>query len=201
MYRHHPQTLRLKQLIDEGAVGQVRVIRGAFTFTLTRETDVRLDPLLGGGSLWDVGCYPISMARYLVGDEPSEVSGWQRITPSGVDETFAGQLDFGSTVAQFDCGFRGPLRTHLEIVGTEGSIVVPAPFKPGLEEQLILNRGGSVETVRIEGEALYTGELDDLADAAAGGRPRISLRDSRGTIACILALYESAQSGEPVALA
>jgi len=199
MYRHHPQTLQLKALIDDGAVGSLQVIRSAFSFTLDRPRDVRFDPALGGGSLWDVGCYPVSMARYLAGAEPVAVMGWQRLTPGGIDEQFAGTLDFGRSVAQFDCSFRSPFRTHLEIVGSDASITVPVPFKPGLEEQLLITRAGVVESVASVGQALYSGELDDLADAAQlGHAPRVSLSDSRATVAAIVALYESARSGEPV---
>ncbi len=76
---------------------------------------------LTGGSIWDVGCYPISYARYIVGAEPVEVYGRQVTSKSGVDETFVGQMRFpGDVYAQFDSGFRAPFRTHIEIVGSEG---------------------------------------------------------------------------------
>jgi predicted dehydrogenase len=199
MYRHHPQTLQLKALIEDGAVGTLQVIRSAFSFTLDRPRDVRFDPALGGGSLWDVGCYPVNMARYLVGAEPVSVMGWQRLTPGGIDEQFAGTLDFGASLAQFDCSFRSPFRTHLEIVGSDASITVPVPFKPGLQEQLLINRAGVIESVPSIGQALYIGELDDLADAAQLGRAaRVPLSDSRAPIGAIVALYESARRGEPV---
>jgi xylose dehydrogenase (NAD/NADP) len=67
MYRHHPQTLKIKALVDSGAIGELRMVRGAFTFNINRPDDVRLDPQLGGGSIWDVGCYPLSFTRYVVG--------------------------------------------------------------------------------------------------------------------------------------
>ena len=67
MYMHHPQTRRVKELVDSGKLGRLQLIKGAFTFVLKREGDVRLQPELGGGSIWDVGCYPISYARLLVG--------------------------------------------------------------------------------------------------------------------------------------
>jgi predicted dehydrogenase len=201
MYRHHPQTLQLKALVDEGAIGSLQVIRSAFSFSLDRPRDVRFDPALGGGSLWDVGCYPVSMARYLVGAEPVSVMGWQRLTPGGIDELFAGSLDFGPSLAQFDCSFRSPFRTHLEIVGSDASITVPVPFKPGTAEQLLVNRAGVIESVPSAGQALYIGELDDLADAAQLGRPsRVSLSDSRSNVAAIVALYEAARRGKPVTI-
>jgi len=114
MYRHHPQTVLLKELLDRGTIGDVLVIRGAFTFTLTRPGDVRLDTSMGGGSLWDVGCYPVSMARYLAGREPVRVVGWQRSAPSGIDDVFVGMLDFGGTLYSEEHASNGldPLRSR-----------------------------------------------------------------------------------------
>ena len=204
MYRHHPQTLKVKELVDEGAIGKVRLVRGSFTFNLTRPGDVRLDPALRGGSIWDVGCYPISYARYVIGAEPVEVFGWQVTGPSGVDEAFTGQMCFpkgGDVCAQFDCGFRAPLRMHIEIVGSEGTIGVPHPFKPGVNEQILVARGGDVQTIAIPGQELYLGEVEDMADAILlGSAPRVSLSDSRGNVAAIVALLRSAREGGPVFL-
>jgi predicted dehydrogenase len=196
MYRHHPQTLHLKALVDEGAIGDLVLVRGSFTFSLMRPMDVRLEVALGGGSLWDVGCYPVSMARHLIGEEPVRVFGWQRETPAGIDDLFAGTLHFGKVLAQFDCGFCVPLRTHLEVVGTRGAIAVPMPFKPGLEERMVITRDDGSETVAVTGQQLYAGEIEDFADAVLLGRaPRVSLADSRANVATLVALYESARRG------
>ncbi|MBN2372152.1 MAG: Gfo/Idh/MocA family oxidoreductase [Vicinamibacteria bacterium] len=202
MYRHHLQTIRVKELIDGGALGRVRLVRGVFTFTLDRETDVRLNPDLGGGSLWDVGCYPVSFARAALGEEPVEVFGWAEQGGTGVDEAFAGQLRFPSgAFAQLDCGFRSPYRTEIEIVGSEGTLRVPRPFKPGLHETLLLDRGGTMEAIEIRGDALYLGEIEDVADAALLGKPqRVSLADSRGNCATLVALLQSAREGRPIRL-
>ncbi|HBY92596.1 MAG TPA: gfo/Idh/MocA family oxidoreductase, partial [Chloroflexi bacterium] len=75
MYRHHPQTLKAQAIVNSGALGKLQFIRGAFTFTLNREGNFRLQKEMGGGSLWDVGCYPVNFARTLVGAEPLEVFG------------------------------------------------------------------------------------------------------------------------------
>lgn len=202
MYRHHPQTLRVKELIDSGALGKLRVIRGSFTFTLTQPGDPRLDPALGGGSIWDVGCYPISYARFVTAAEPIEVFGWQVTGSTGIDEVFAGQMRFpGDMYVQFDCGFRAPFRTHIEIVGSEASLVAPRPFRPGLDERLYLVRGDEMETLTIPGQELYLGQVEDLADAILLGRsPRVSLEDSRGNVAAIAALLRSAREGRPVSM-
>ena len=68
MYRHHPQTLKVQELVKSGSLGTLKLIRGSFSFMLSREGDVRLDPAMGGGSIWDVGCYPISYARSVLGE-------------------------------------------------------------------------------------------------------------------------------------
>ncbi len=203
MYRHHPQTLKVKELVDAGAIGQVRLVRGSFSFNLTREGDVRLDPLLGGGSLWDVGCYPVSYARFVLGKEPVEVFGRKVVGRSGVDETFTGNLRFPDNVhAQIDCSFRATFRTHVEIVGSEGAISIPHPFKPGLEEQIFITRGDDSERIAIQGQELYLGEVEDMADAVLLGRPpRISLADSRANVAALVALLESAERRQPVPIA
>jgi len=203
MYRHHPQTIKVKDLVDSGAIGKVQVVNGSFTFKLTDPTDVRMIPEMGGGSVWDVGCYPISYARYIAGAEPIEVSGWQVTGPTGVDETFVGQMRFANGVcAQFDCGFRAPFRTHIEIVGSDGAISIPHPFRPGLGERITVMRGDDVQTLTIPGEELYVGEVEDMADAILlGTPPRVSLADSRGNVATIAALLRSARENRPLPVA
>jgi predicted dehydrogenase len=202
MYRHHPQTLKVKQLVESGAIGKLRLVRGSFTFSIAREEDIRLNKTLVGGSIWDVGCYPISYARYIIGTEPVEVFGRQVTSKSGVDETFVGQMRFpGDVYAQFDSGFRAPFRTHIEIVGSEGIITIPRPFKPNDQDQVTLSRGDTVEMVTSDREVLYLGEVEDIADAILNGKaPRISLADSRANVATIVALLQSSLEGKPVTL-
>ncbi len=202
MYRHHPQTLKVKEMVESGALGRLQLIRGAFTFTLTREGNYRSDPAMGGGSIWDVGCYPISYARTLIGAEPLEVFGWQVEGPSGVDESFVGQMRFeGGVLAQFDCGFASPFRSWMEIVGSEATLHIPNPFKPSHKATVTLTRGDQAETLPMPGVDLYLGEVDDLCDAIEHGRtPRITLADSRANLAAILALLESARTGKAITL-
>jgi D-xylose 1-dehydrogenase (NADP+, D-xylono-1,5-lactone-forming) len=202
MYRHHPQTLRVKQLVDEGAIGEPRFVRGSFSFPLTRPDDVRLDPTMGGGSLWDVGCYPVSFIRFVLGAEPVEVVGHATLGPTGIDETFAGQMVFpGGVLAQLDCGFRAPYRTQMEIVGGEGRILIPEPWVPGSGKPLEVTRGSTEEAIVVDGEDRYRLEIEDLSDAALHGRaPRVSLDESRGNVAALVALLESAREGRVVRL-
>jgi xylose dehydrogenase (NAD/NADP) len=202
MYRHHPQTLKVKEMVDSGMLGELQTFRGAFTFTLTRENDIRSKKETGGGSIWDVGCYPISYARTIMNAEPVEVFGWQVLGPSGTDDSFFGQLRFpNERYAQFDCGFKSPSRAQVEIIGARGTLNIPDPFKPGLTGKLLLTRGDQTETIKVKGRELYIGEVEDMADAILLGKtPRISLADSRNNTAVILALIESAQTGRPVQL-
>ena len=198
MYRHHAQTLKVKEIVDSGVLGKLQLIKGAFTFTLTREGNFRWQAEAGGGSIWDVGCYPISYARMIVGADPVEVFGWQVTGQGGADESFIGQMKFeGGIHAQFDSGFKSPSRSMIEIVGTDASLNIPNPFKPGKATEIYLLRGGKQETIKIKGDELYLGEVEDLCDAIAQNKsPRISLEDSRGNIAIILALLESAKTGK-----
>ena len=202
MYRHHPQTLKVQDLVRNGSLGTLKLIRGSFTFVISREGDVRLRPELGGGSIWDIGCYPISYARSVVGRDPRQVFGWQVTGPTGIDETFVGQMRFADDILmQFDSSFDIPFHSFMEIIGSEGTLNIPRPFKPETDEKLYLTRDDKTETIKVKGQELYIGEVEDMADAILLGKEsRISLDDSRGNVATIRALLESARTGKPVEL-
>ena len=203
MYRHHPQTLKVQELVKSGSVGTLKLIRGSFSFILSREEDIRLlDPAMGGGSIWDIGCYPISYARTVVGENPLEVFGWQVTGKTGIDETFVGQMRFAGDIhAQFDSSFAIPHHAFMEIVGSEGTLSIPAPFKPEVNERIFLTRNEKTETIKVKGQELYLGEVEDMADAILLGKDsRISLQDSRVNVAVIRALLESARVGKSVSI-
>jgi predicted dehydrogenase len=203
MYRHHPQTLAAKDLLDSGVIGQVRFVRGTFTFPLDRPKDVRWRPELGGGALWDVGCYPLSFTRFLLGQEPVEVFGTAVVGATGIDETFAGQLVFpGGVLAQLDCGFRSPVRAELELAGTEGTIRVRNPWQPAPELPILVSRGDQpAQAVPVEDKERFRLEIEDLASAILHGTPpRVALAESRANVAALVALHESARTSRPVRL-
>ena len=202
MYRHHPQTAKVRQIVARGDLGAPRLIRGSFAFTLSRPADVRLDPSLGGGSLWDVGCYPLSYARTVLGQEPLEVYGSRHDGPTGIDQTFTAQLRFPEDVlVQFDCSFETPFRAVMEIVGEDATLTVTEPFKPGAQASLVLQSKDSTHTIHTEPAELYAGEVEDLAEAVLDGKPpRVSLADSRANVAAIVALLRSAREGRPIRL-
>jgi predicted dehydrogenase len=195
MYKHHPQTLKVLDLVKQRAIGDLLVVKGTFTFNL-------IDPEMGGGCLWDVGCYPISFSRLVAAAEPIEVFGWRKLGPTGIDEVFAGQMRFGNgLLAQFESGFRTPYRTGMEIIGSTGSIRIERPFKPECDKPIGIFHGDRTESIRVPDQELYQGEIEDMENAALDGKPqRVPLEDSRKNVAVIKALLESAQTGRPVVL-
>ncbi len=202
MYRHHPQTLRARELVTSGAIGQLLIIRGAFTAQMDRPNDVRWDPAMGGGCLWDVGCYPVSYARYIAGATPLEVFGWQVNGPSGVDQVFTGQLRFpGDVLAQFHASFCAPYNTFMELIGTTGILRVPIPFQSNQDAVLQLMKGDKSEIIPTPGPDRYLLEVENLSGAILEGQtPRISLADSRANVATLVALLQSAREGRPITL-
>jgi predicted dehydrogenase len=202
MYRSHAQTLKVREIVQGGKLGQVKMVRGTFTFSGVAPGNYRLDPAMGGGALWDVGVYPLSFTRFVLEAEPLEVFGWQVTGPTGVDETFAAQLRFPDEVfLQMDVSMARPYHVFMEFVGDEAALVVPQPFNPGLKNALYLTRRGKTETVTTNGTGTYVGEVEAMADAVLdGASPAVPLADSRGTVAAIQALFESARTGKPVTL-
>ncbi len=196
MYRHEPLTAKVQDLVRGGALGTVRAIVSGFTFALTNANDPRLDPALGGGSLWDVGCYPVTYAGLLAGRDPKMVFGAAHWHASGVDEEFVGMLRFpGGTTATIYSGFRATLRTWLEVIGTEGSLTVPNPFKPGPLETLELQRNGRMAAIAVAGSPqLFVRQIEHFEHSALDGAPSIvTLADSRAAAATLSALLDSAR--------
>jgi xylose dehydrogenase (NAD/NADP) len=194
MYRHHPQTKRVAELVRDGSVGRLRAIRAAFSFPLADPENVRMQPELDGGALMDVGCYCVSGSRLLAG-EPERVYGEQRLAPTGVDSTFAGVMRFpGDVVAVFHCSMDLPSRQELEVLGTEGTLLVQAPWRVDFGGDVLLNG----ERVDVPEADSYRLELEDFAAAARGERePLLGRGDTLGQARTLDRLYASAESGRP----
>jgi D-xylose 1-dehydrogenase (NADP+, D-xylono-1,5-lactone-forming) len=175
MYRHHPKTLMLRQLVSSGALGEIRTIRSSFNFPAEDPTtDIRYDPLLAGGSLLDVGSYCVSLANYLEGEQPSEVTGIARHTRSGVDEQFYGTMVYPSeTVSVFDCSMNSPLSTRVSVLGSHGEAVVDMPWYAHLPPTTIEVRyaDGRQEQINASGENAYYLETEDFAAVCRGDKP------------------------------
>lgn len=139
VWRIHPQHVTARRLIDEGVIGAVRLVRAAFSFVLNRP-NIRMDRELGGGSILDAGCYPLSAARFYFGDEPKRVYAKGALDSQyDVDLTAAGILEFSAGNALFDCSFDLPFRTDLEIVGDKGRIYFPRAWQPPEEATIFVN--------------------------------------------------------------
>jgi predicted dehydrogenase len=200
MYRHNPQTKRAKQLLDEGAIGELRLIRSAFSYSLYDEDNIRLSTALDGGALMDVGCYNVSGSR-LFGGEPEKVYGDAWFGPSGTDWVFAGMLRFpGNVKALFDCGTAMTVRDELEAIGTEGSLFLDDPWHcvaPGID----IRREGRVERIEIAVADSYRLELENLSDAIRGEGQLLLGRDDAVAQARVLeALHDSATHGTPLSV-
>ncbi len=198
MYRHHPQTARLAEIVASGAIGELRVIRAVFSYSLYDADNIRLRTDVEGGALMDVGCYCISGAR-LLGGEPESVVGAAHIGSSGTDWVFAGMMRFpGDVVALFDCGTSLPNRDELEAIGTEGSVFLDDPWHCGTPV-IELRRNDSVERIEIEAANPYRLELEDLNAAIRGERaPLLGREDAMGQVRAIDALFRSHEAGGAV---
>jgi D-xylose 1-dehydrogenase (NADP+, D-xylono-1,5-lactone-forming) len=198
MYRHNPQTAKLEELVRGGAIGELRVVRTAFSYALYDADNIRLRTDVEGGSLMDVGCYCVSGSR-LLGGEPESVFGQAYLGPTGTDWVFSGALRFpGDVHALFDCGTSLAERDELEAIGTEGSLFLDDPWHC-LEPVLELRRNGEVERIELEPVDSYRLELENLADAAAGRAPLLLGRDDAvGQARAIEALFRSADEGAVV---
>jgi predicted dehydrogenase len=199
MYRHNPQTTRLTELIREGAIGDLRVVRSSFSYALYDTENIRLRTDVEGGSLMDVGCYCVSGSRLLAG-EPESVFGQATIGPSGTDWVFTGAMRFAGDVhALFDCGTSLAERDELEAVGTEGSLFLDDPWhchEPVIE----VRRDGGVERIELDPVDSYRLELENLADAITGDAPLLLGReDALGQARTIEALFRSAETGTTAA--
>ena len=200
MYRHNPQTRKLAELVRDGAIGELRVVRSAFSYSLYDTANIRLRTDVEGGSLMDVGCYCVSGSRLLAG-EPESVFGQASIGPSGTDWVFAGTMRFpGDVFAQFDCGTSLPDRDELEAIGTEGSLFLDDPWHchtPLIE----VRRDDGIERIVLDPVDSYRLELENLSDAIQGEAPLLLGReDAIPQARALEALHRSAETMTPVAV-
>jgi len=179
MYRLHPQTRRLVELIASGAIGEVRAVDTTFSFDSNPEETARLaDPALGGGGILDVGCYCTSLARLVAQAalgvdvvEPVEVSGMAKLSPSGVDEYATGLLRLpGDILATISCGIRLAREDGIRVFGTQGQLYVPQPAwihplrGPGTSQIILTPSSGEPEVIEVEAtQGVFAREADHVA--------------------------------------
>ncbi|MGL4552569.1 MAG: Gfo/Idh/MocA family protein [Gemmataceae bacterium] len=201
MWPHHPRTARVRQAIDDGRIGPVRRVTGAFTFSLPPDpANIRLQPGTAGGSLLDVGCYPVYGIRWAFGVEPVKAFAAAR-HGYGVDLEVSGVLWFADgRMASFDCGFAAPMRQWLEVVGETGVIRVPELWVPGDDAAFFIERPGvPAERHAVEGADQIGHMLDGFAAAVLDGTPvRPGPDEAVGTLRVLDALARSAREGRAV---
>ena len=199
---HHPRTHKLRQFLDGGGFGEVTKVNAAFTFMLDSlpTSNIRMQREAGGGGLLDVGCYCIYAIRWWMRAEP--VSVFAKATfVNDVDVALSGVLTFADgRTANFDSGFTHPLRTWVEIVGTQGIVRVPNHWVPDDFACFKVTRiDGTEETIGTPGENQMVHMLDDFAAAVFGNREVYpDPLEAVKTLRVLDALAESARSGREV---
>ncbi len=203
MYRFHPQTIWTLEQIANGRIGNVKLIHSSFSFNVgSRPHDIRLQADLAGGSLMDVGCYPINLCRAIYGRTPIAVGARVYAPATGEVERYASAvLDFDDgCFGLIDSSFELPTRQVAEIIGEAGTITIPLPFTPGhieamvilaLEGQTIHQRFSPVDHFRLEVEHFS-------ACIRYGHQPLLSLEETIENLATIEAIYQSAGYRWPI---
>jgi D-xylose 1-dehydrogenase (NADP+, D-xylono-1,5-lactone-forming) len=198
MYRFHPRTRKLAELVAAGDIGAPTLVRGSFGFPLSDRGNVRLSAELAGGALMDVGCYPVNAARMLAGPvtNATATARWQ-----DVDVTLAGVLDHESgALSLISCSLAGGRHNVLQVVGTDGVIDVPAAFTPPKDQlsRLVVTRGTETEELTFEPVDQYTAEAEGFAACVAAGHdaglPQMPLIESLDNAATIETLLASASA-------
>jgi predicted dehydrogenase len=200
MYRSHPQTLAALDVVRNGAIGAVKLVRTSFCFRTAKTLgNIRFDPQLAGGAVMDVGCYCVSFARLVAGEEPVSIDAVGQLHDAGVDDLTAGTLVFPSgVVATFHCGMTLQSDNTAYVCGTEGYVEIPVPWKPAVEGSRFsvvrqtppLMDGNPRPTAPPRetrevpgGQNLYAYEADHFADAVLGGKPpAVSEADTMGNM-------------------
>jgi len=190
MWRHTPQTRKLSELLAEGVVGKLRIVRATFGFKLDREVDVRLSRELDGGALMDVGCYCVSAAR-LVAGEPVHVRAEQVVGGDGVDVRLVATMRFAEDVlGVMDCALDAAIGHRVTITGEDGELVLEDPFharNPGIRHD--------GQLIEIPSANPYAMQFENFSAAVRGeAEPLLGGRDAVAQAAAIEALYRSAEA-------
>ena len=205
VFLYHPQTLRLRQLLDDGTIGDLLQLQACLTFPLPRPTEnIRLNKELGGGSLMDVGCYPITFARFAFDQEPLAVQSACRIDPGyGVDTRASVLLNFSDHgYATVQCGFDAMSGAGAVLFGERGYIEVPQPYHPKEHSHFMVHTSKGEETVSFDTDLPpFTPAIDHFHDCILdGAKPIVRSDNAIGTLRIIQAVLESSRSGRRIEL-
>jgi predicted dehydrogenase len=199
MYRLHPQWQRARQLVVEGAIGELRTIHTFFSYYLTDPTNVRNVAEWGGGGLMDIGCYCISLARFIFDAEPQRVCSIVEYDPEmKVDRLASGMLDFGRGTATFTCATQLAPYQRVNIYGTEGRVEIEIPFNAPVDRPCRIwhQRGDDVQEMLLPTTNQYTVQGDQFSLAVLNDTPvPTPLEDAVANMEVIEAIVRSADSG------
>ncbi|CAM3804334.1 Gfo/Idh/MocA family protein [Marinicrinis lubricantis] len=199
MYRHHPRYEQIREHIHSGEIGELRGIHGTFTFNSAgSKENIRFHQDMGGGSLYDVGCYPISAARMLIGTEPIAATCHAFFSPDhgGVDMMLAGLVEFENGVSlSFDCGMWAAYRNTLEILGTKGRIEIPCAFTTHSSPNYFIETADGRKEIEVPVVNHYACQADDFGRAVLEGAsypfdPMDSILNMRVIDACLKSARE-----------
>ena len=169
MYRFTDRTKKVQEVLDSGVIGDIKYVNSTFKFFLDREGTIKMKPELGGGSIYDVGCYPLNFVGMVVGKEPESVSA-EYIYQDGVDVMFTGVLKYDNgIIATINSGFNAFGRMYSEIVGTKGAIEIPDTFLDNAGYITVVTKEGKKE-IPVEKCERYALEFEKFADAILNNR-------------------------------
>lgn len=200
MYRFHPQWIRAKSMVKKGAIGKLQTIDTFFSYYKDDPDDIRNIEKMGGGGLMDIGCYCISLSRFLFDTEPTNVIGqWKIDTEFKTDYLASGILDFGTGFSTFTCATQTAPQQEVNIVGTKGRIVIDIPFNAPLDKQTILwyFRNGERKKITIEPANQYMLQAREFANSIIENTPPPTpLKDAVSNMRVIDAFREKAKSNQ-----
>ncbi|WP_265764279.1 Gfo/Idh/MocA family protein [Fodinibius salsisoli] len=174
MYRHHPRWRKVKELVDNGVVGTLQTVHSFFSYYNDDPDNIRNKPDIGGGSLMDIGCYCISVPRFIFGSEPTKVTGAMEVDPTlGIDRLTSGMLQFAGGTATFTCGTQMAPHQKVTIMGSEGKIKIPMPFNAPVDRPttIVLTKGSETEEISFETCNQYTAQGDRFSKAVIEDTP------------------------------
>ncbi|OQP51193.1 Gfo/Idh/MocA family protein [Niastella populi] len=174
MYRFHPQWVRAKKLVDEGRIGQLKTIHSFFSYFNADPNNIRNQKDMGGGGMMDIGCYCVSLARFIFNSEPLKVYGHVTIDPVLLTDTMAsGMLEFLNGTATFTCSTQLMPYQRVQVLGTEGRVEIEIPFNapPDAVTRLWLHSKSGSEEITFEPVDQYTLQGDLFAQAVINDTP------------------------------
>lgn len=199
MYRLHPQWQRARQMVLDGKIGELRAIQSFFSYYLDDPENIRNLPAAGGGGMLDIGCYTVSLARFLFGAEPGRVLGMVEFDPVfKTDRLASAVLDFGSGVSTFTCSTQLTPYQRVNIFGTQGRIEIEIPFNAPANQstRLFFQQGDEIEEIRLEACDQYTIQGDLFSQAILNGTEvPTPLADALANMQVIEAVFRSSQDG------